>query len=220
MKRNKDKLRIGYAKGIFENGFSEYDYDEFVAFSRYANSLGWTKEKIEKEIIRLCSENPEFNIVLGYNVIHKASMRSKYPFIEEVEGIWITKNEIEFFRMLPEKYGKVLFVTLVMAKRDNPRFTDRLYYNYELSTAINASNNRMNAKEYDEFNYWCGSNDYLLATRKAISSWEIRYFGKDEGIIYVNDFKKIVSFYPYFCSKCNNLFTKTSSRNTVCNNCK
>lgn len=219
MKRNKDKLRLSYAKKVFEEGFSEYNYDEFVAFSRYSHSLGWSKDKIEKEIIRKCSENPEINIVLTYETIHKSVLRCKYRFMEEVEGVWITQNEINFFKSIPEKYAKVLFVILVMAKRDNPNYEDRLYYNYELSTAINSSNNRMKQSEYDEFNYWCGSNNYLLATRKSISAWEILFFDNDEKAIYVNDFKKIISFFPNFCEKCGNIFEKKNRNQRICNNC-
>ena len=222
MKRNRDHLSMRYAENIYNNDFQEYSYNEMAAFSRYCGSLGWGKDRIENEIIKRCIKNENFNLVLNYKMIHSAVSKFKQVIKKDVDGIWITQNEMDFFKSVPEKYGKILFIVLVVAKQNNPDYNNTLYYNLDLNEAIRAiTNTKMTKDEIDGFNYWCGYNGYLLATRKSWMCWELKYFGmdKDNKVLWVDDLKHPLKFYPAFCEKCGKQIIKKSNRQKMCDNC-
>lgn len=222
MKKNRETNLLSYAKGLFENGFEKYDYYEFVAFSKYTNSLDWNRDKIENEIIRRCSEKDGYNLVMNYDTITNALKNRKRTLLKDVESIWITDSEVEFFKSVPEKYSKILFYVLVMARRDNPESVDKLYYNYRLNDAIRDSGVIFSEIQREEFNNWCGMNGYLLSTRSHSTtgkiSWLLGYNKVGENSIQVIDFKKIISYFPRYCKQCGNKMDKKHSHG-LCDEC-
>lgn len=214
---------LSYAKGLFENGFEKYDSHEFVAFSKYTNSLGWNRDKIEKEIIKRCSEKDGYNLVMNYQTISNSLKARKYNLLNDVESIWITDKEIEFFKNIQfEKYSKILFYVLVIARRDNPGVFEKLYYNYSINDAIKNSGVNFSELERENFNSWAGVNGYLLTTRSnsltGKISWLIGYSNNGENSVHIVDFKKIMSYFPRYCKQCGKILEE-KKKHGMCDEC-
>lgn len=222
MKKNRENNVVSYAKDLFENGFEKYDYHEFAAFSKYANSLGWNRDKIEKEIIERCSEKDGYNLVMNYNVISNSLKARKYKLLSDIDSVWITDKEIEFFKSVPEKYSKILFYILVTARRDNPDAFEKLYYNYKINDAIKNSGIIFSELEREQFNTWSGINGYLLTTRShsltGKISWLIGYCNEGENSLQITDFKKIISYFPKYCKQCGKVLEE-KKKHGMCGNC-
>lgn len=222
MKRNRITNTKGFAKKLFEEGFVEFTYTEFVAYAKYAHwEHNWNRDKIEKVIIEKCSQNTNFNLVLNYDTISKAVSKRKYALLEDIVSVNITKKEIDFFKNVPESYSKILFCILVMAKRDMPNYKDKLYYNYSLDDAIKISGISMNQKEKDAFNIYCGKNEFLIATYSSANNWFVGFNDTCDAtsIIVIDKFDKIISFFPKWCEKCGNIFERTGRTQKMCKKC-
>ena len=198
------------AKNIFEGGFKDGSFDEMFAFAKYSihevgNSLRATERLMEKKL----SYNG-FNSINLYETIHRACLWAKKPLSKETSVI-ITKAEIESIKNLPEKYFRILFVALFLAKKDG----NSEYYNRGIDDSIRMAGVRFNEEELNEFLFF--ARDYLPVTLGRMSR-KVLYSNKDSDIFAEIGKKENPMIYiPRYCKECGAEIEK--NRHGMCDDC-
>ena len=232
MSRSKVLNEIGEVEKILENGFfsdSINSYDLHL-LAKYFFGLGLDNAEIKEKLISFCKkEDQYFSPVIYRKLIKKAiSDARKFSLRDGNVDVIITQKEIDIIKKLDLNLSKILFVMLVLAKFDkqNPtkikkKESKEYYCNYSYEEIFRIAKISINPDEIDLIKYTLdGDLGYVSATTMGEENWKILIVDNDsETCLTVNDLQNIISFFPYFCSKCGNKIENISKHHSMCRKC-
>lgn len=223
---------IEKAKKIYDEGFVLFNFEEMALFAKYCRFISIPFGKIKRELRNLLgshfySENRREGIIEAAIKVSR-----HYKLVGNDMDITITKKELAIIRSLPERFGKILFVMLAVAKKDkydNAKIvknrTDNLiglFYNRGLRSAIKTAGVRLKRAEYDAFRYELdGKLGYIGSTYGSEDNWRICFAeeGSGEIAITVKDMNLLMEYFPYYCEECGEKIEKSNNRKALCANC-
>jgi len=221
------------AKRVLSEGFTRnINYYELSLLSKYLREDGQKDTFIRNRLINVCEAySPYFNYVCYADIINRAVNSSKiFRIKKNVDYIIITSNEIQALKSVPYKIGKILFVMLVIAKKDkfvHVRIKSKplslgYFFNYSFGEATKYAKVWMSNEEKDETKYLLdGQRGLISATLRSKDAWRICFADdKSQIAIKVDDFHNIISFFPFFCSICGGEIEKKSNRQKLCIICR
>ncbi len=113
------------AKNIFDNGFTNDEYNRREAFllcKYFRHVLKYGDIRIRKRLVKFCEGDKTFNEVLESSIIKQMIRNSKNKFIVR-EGIFITQNEINRIRKVKNFSCQKLYLGLLsFAKKNKSNF--------------------------------------------------------------------------------------------------
>jgi hypothetical protein len=200
------------AKEIYENGFIDFSFAEFMAFAKYSiHEMGKSIPVTEKDLVIRLKEN-SFNTIKNADSIHNACLWAKHPLNKETV-VKITNFEIEKIKEVKEDYRKILFCALFLSKKDG----NSDYYNRDIQDSINLSGVRFIDKEKNEFLYFLRNWIPMILGR---SSRKILFSGDDEKGIFIEIDKKDnpMPHFPRYCKSCS-IILKNKRKHGMCDDC-
>ncbi len=225
---------LSQAQNILKNGFSKgsLTIHELTILAKYYYSLGMSGNKLKKEIINFCKENSAgFNDIVHRQTIMDAMKRAKKYSLKLSNSVPITVSEMNTIRTLPMKYGKILFVMIVIAKYNkhnsnknrkiNNLDNSKYYCNMDMREVLGIAKMSMNEKELlDACKILAVKNKYIEP--KEDKDYIYTVFCVDETSdteIMITDMNNIISYFPAYCEKCGKNIKKTGTRQKYCTEC-
>lgn len=199
---------------------------DIITVAKYFYSLGYSKSKLKKELIKSCKEKYiDFNEVIYQKTINDAIKKAiKYP-LRKQKDVEITKNELEIIKQFPYKYAKILFIMLVYAKHGGYQINkkgERVFYcNHIIEDVLGAARLRIEYSElWKEVMYSFCEKGYVHLVEGTENLFRINFVEEvSDTEIIVSDMDNIVNFFPAFCEKCGKVIQKTNNRQKYCSDC-
>jgi hypothetical protein len=199
---------------------------DIITVAKHFYSLGYSKNKLKKELIKICKERYiDFNEVIYQKTINDAVKKAiKYP-LRLQKDVEITKNELVIIKQFPYKYAKVLFIMLVYAKHTgfqiNKKGEKVFYCNRIIEDVLGAAKLRMSYYEIwkDMMHSFC-EKELVHLVEGTENLFRINFVEESgETEVIVSDMDNIVDFFPAFCEKCGSAIERTG-RQIYCIKCK
>jgi len=223
------------AKKILKQGFKNNHINkyELCVLAKYWKYLKNNVKDIKQNLIEFCERNStEFNIII-YNDLIKEVLRytEKYD-LKMKSPVIITESELKYIKQCPEKYGKILFAMIILAKNSKKNSVikkkyeglDNGYYCFysfrEIARSIKTSftNEELKHAKY----FLDGHSGFISATEKSSKIWRVCVVDENsDPAIVVDDLKHMINFFPVYCSKCGkrmSIFEKSKKHN-LCQDC-
>ena len=203
--------------------------------TKYYKHQGLGLTKIKKELISFCKIRDEnFNVVMNRGFIKGTVDNCKrFKLRNNVDKVIVTKDELDILTNtdLDHRYAKVLFVMLVVAKREKfmttrvdgskkPPEKIGYFFNYPISSALSLAKVRLSKDEREKMLYYLdGQNKFIEATARSSKSWRV-CFASDSSKpeIIVDDFDNLIDFLPFYCIKCGKV-VEIKARHKMCQSC-
>jgi hypothetical protein len=220
---------LDYAQNLLKHGFVKFMSGiDLVVLAKYFRYLGKDDAQVKDDINNFCIKfNPAYNEIFFYKKIQYVLRTSKKYELVIPKPVPITQKEIDIIKDLHDyKAEKVLFVLLVVAKHFKLNVGYKKYYAHIMRTEmftlakINATKEERNAIIYKLDGQMGLIDNQIFLNRKDMTFIVTFVDEESEPVFYINDFKNIVGFYPYYCSVCGKEIEKRSSTHEFCRECR
>jgi hypothetical protein len=220
---------LEYAKNLLEHGFSKYmSTRDLLILAKYYRYLGKGDQDVEHELIRFCQiHEPGFNeIIFADRILFVVNKSSKLSLRLPV-SVPITENEINAIRSVGNyRFEKVLFTMLVLGKYyrlSNPNAKDTLAKAYYVNDNINTILKLAHTSQKKDENilhslYNLGLIDY----NKKLGTYVVKFANSSDtsGVVAtVTDLKRLLEFYPLYCTACGKNMERTGRNQKLCGDC-
>jgi predicted RNA-binding Zn-ribbon protein involved in translation (DUF1610 family) len=223
-----------YAESLLAKGFKDIiKWSDLIILSKYYRFKGYKKSQIKKNIVEFYKKYyPDYNEVIMGEKIDNAIRKSEKQSLHIDIDVYITENEIKNIRSIKHyKYEKILFVMLVIARRNKILYkstSPRYYTNQRFSNILQIAKVYVNKNERNKIKHDLHKLGMITAPEmNRMSEYnknemqELLYADENsEHIVIVNDFNNIVSFYPQICTNCGKTITpKNKKKIDLCDDC-
>jgi len=229
------------AEKIIKEGFAgkNIDYGQMYLVAKYfRDKLKYGEVRLEREIIKFCKEQDKnFNPIVEAEAIKKWVKTAMNYDLRKVEGITISKKEIDFLKTIEiEKDRKLLFATLIMAKALKDSSTRRknkstgTNENYYVRYGNIPDIIKISGVKISEVNACFILFKYkklfgLYSPEKELI--KVEFIDKEqENSFEIKEANKAMEYYEVFfgkpletCSICGKDFVKKSNRQKMCESC-
>jgi hypothetical protein len=218
-----------YAESIIKNGFSKYlNFKDLLILSKYYRYLGYDDFRMRDEIKQLCIDSfSQFNEVRSGDKLDNAIKCSNDNSIRFFSSIKISKKELDIIKTANNyKQEKILFIMLVLNKHhENGKICENHYVNYSFSDIFKLAKVYVNSKEKYELLFDLVNKGFIrvpnVDARHCYGNNNLQLFYRNDDLDFleVNEEDNLISFYPFYCSKCGKMVEKRKGRQKICQDC-
>lgn len=237
MKKNIILNERAYAENCLKSG--TIDEKPFTTLSilakYYYHVCGYRKTRIYKALVEFMECNyPLYSCNKAYwdNTIERISNSAEKYKLFEIDGIWITKSEINTIDSIKSSsLRRVSFVLICLAKLGNVKNSNNNgWVNYDAKDVFSIA--RVNCRSGERYQYYDKLNQIgLLEYPKRNDNLSVRvtYIDEDsDNLLFISDFRELGYEYLNFhggnftrCKKCGILIRDSKWHDKLyCSNCK